>query len=95
VAAYVIATVEITDPEEYEEYRRRVPETIERHGGRFLVRGGASETLEGDWQPKRVVVLEFPDAGAARRWYSSDEYRPLIEKRQRASNAHLLLVEGL
>ena len=95
MAAYVIATVEITDPEAYEEYRRRVPETIERHGGRFLVRGGASEILEGSWQPKRVVVLEFPDADAARRWYSSDEYGPLIEIRQRASNAHLLLVEGV
>jgi uncharacterized protein (DUF1330 family) len=95
MAAYVIATIEITDPEEYEVYRAGVPETIARHGGRFLVRGGASEVLEGDWQPSRVVVLEFPDGDAARRWYSSDEYRPLIEIRQRASRGSLLLVEGV
>lgn len=95
MAAYVIANVEITDPEAYEEYRRAVPETIERYGGRFLVRGGASEVLEGDWQPKRIVVLEFPDADAARRWYSSDEYRPLIEIRRRASRGSLVLVEGV
>jgi uncharacterized protein (DUF1330 family) len=95
VAAYIIATVQITDPGAYEEYRRRVLETIERHGGRYLVRGGASEILEGNWQPPRVVLVEFPDADAARRWYSSDDYRPLIEIRQRAANADLLLVEGV
>jgi uncharacterized protein (DUF1330 family) len=95
MAAYVIAMVEVTDAEAYEEYRRRVLETIESHGGRFLVRGGAAELLEGSWQPKRVVVLEFPDADAARGWYSSDEYERLIEIRQRASKADLLLVEGV
>ena len=95
MAAYVIASIEVTDPDAYAEYRARVLPTIERHGGRFLVRGGDSEVLEGTWQPQRVVVLEFPDADAARRWHSSDEYRPLIELRQRASNGHLLLVQGV
>jgi uncharacterized protein (DUF1330 family) len=94
VAAYVIASIEVTDPETYAEYRAQVLPIVERYGGRFLVRGGASEILEGSWQPQRVVVLEFPDADAARRWHSSAEYRPLIELRQRASNGHLLLVEG-
>jgi uncharacterized protein (DUF1330 family) len=94
VAAYVIASIEVTDPETYAEYRAQVLPTVERYGGRFLVRGGNSEILEGSWQPQRVVVLEFPDADAARRWHSSDEYRPLIELRQRASNGNLLLVEG-
>jgi uncharacterized protein (DUF1330 family) len=95
MAAYVIATVEVTDPDAYAEYRARVLPTIERHGGRFLVRGGASEILEGSWQPSRVVVLEFPDAEAARRWYGSEDYAPLVELRQRASVGHLLLVEGV
>ena len=94
MAAYVIASIEVTDPETYAEYRAQVLPTVERYGGRFLVRGGNSEILEGSWQPQRVVVLEFPDADAARRWHSSDEYRPLIELRQRASNGNLLLVEG-
>ena len=94
MAAYVIASIEVTDPELYAEYRAQVLPTVERHGGRFLVRGGASEVLEGSWQPQRVVVLEFPDLDSARRWYSSDEYRPLIDLRGRASDGHLLLVEG-
>jgi uncharacterized protein (DUF1330 family) len=94
VAAYIIACIEVTDPDLYAEYRAQVLPTIERFGGRFLVRGGGSEILEGSWQPERVVVLEFLDSDTARAWYGSDEYRPLIELRQRASNGHLLLVEG-
>ena len=94
MAAYVIATIEVTDPDLYAEYRAQVLPTIERHGGRFLVRGGASEILEGSWRPSRVVVLEFPDSATARRWYRSEEYAPLAELRQRASVGHLLLVEG-
>ncbi len=94
MAAYIIASVEVTDPEAYAEYRAQVPATVEPYGGRFIVRGGASEILEGSWQPPRVIVLEFPDSDSARRWYSSAEYQPLIELRQRASIGHLLLVEG-
>ena len=69
--AYVIADIEITDAAGYEEYRRRVPATVAQYGGRYLVRGGAAETLEGDWQPRRLVVLEFPSIAQARRWYDS------------------------
>lgn len=92
--AYIIASVEVTDPDLYAEYRSQVLPTVEKYGGRFIVRGGPSEILEGSWHPGRVVVLEFPDADAARRWYGSEEYRPLIALRQRATNSHLLLVEG-
>jgi uncharacterized protein (DUF1330 family) len=95
VAAYVIASVDVTDPDLYAEYRAQVPATIERYGGRFLVRGGDKEILEGSWDPPRLVVLEFPDADTARRWHSSEEYRPLIELRRRASNGDLVLVEGV
>ena len=95
MAAYVIASIDVTDPDVYAEYRAQVPATIEQYGGRFVVRGGDKEVLEGSWDPPRIVVLEFPDADAARRWHSSEEYAPLIELRRRASNGHLVLVDGV
>ena len=73
--AYFIVDVEVTDPAGFEEYRKLVPGTVQKYGGRFLVRGGAVESLEGDWQPKRVVVLEFPSLEQAKRWYNSEDYR--------------------
>ena len=94
MAAYVIAQIEVTDQAAYDEYRKGVQATIAAHGGRFLVRGGAVEVLEGDVIPKRVVVLEFPDADAALRWYRSPEYQPLLALRKRASLASLYVVEG-
>lgn len=94
MAAYIIADVEITDPETYAEYRKVVPPTLEQYGGRFVVRGGAHETLEGDWQPARVVVLEFDDVAAAKRWYDSPEYSEIKAIRQRASRGSLIVVEG-
>ena len=65
MAAYVLADITILDPDLYEDYRRQVPALIEKYGGRYLVRGGASEVLEGEWQPNRLIVLEFPDIGCA------------------------------
>ena len=94
MAAYVIADIEITDPHAYEEYRRRVPATIAQYGGRYVVRGGATEVLEGDWQPRRLVVIEFPSLAQARRWYDSEEYREPRAIRQRCSRGHAVLVEG-
>jgi uncharacterized protein (DUF1330 family) len=95
VAAYVIADIEVTDPPAYDEYRKGVPETIARYGGRYLCRGGAVQVLEGDYVPRRFVILEFPDAAALRRWYDSPEYRPLREVRKRASKGSLFMVEGV
>jgi uncharacterized protein (DUF1330 family) len=92
--AYVIADIEITDPAGYEEYRRRVPAIVAQYGGRYLVRGGASETLEGDWHPRRLVVLEFPSMAQARAWYDSEEYREPRAIRQRSSQGHAILVQG-
>ena len=94
MAAYLIADIEVTNPAGYDEYRRQVPATVEKYGGRFVVRGGASETLEGDWGPKRVVVLEFPTMDALKRWYNSAEYKPLIALRQKSTRGSLLLVQG-
>jgi uncharacterized protein (DUF1330 family) len=92
--AYVIAEVNVTDPKLYDEYRRMVPATIEKYGGRFLVRGGTIESKEGGWMPPRLVVVEFPSMERARAWYHSDEYAPALALRKRASQGKLILVEG-
>jgi uncharacterized protein (DUF1330 family) len=92
--AYVIADIEITDPQGYEEYRRLGAPTVAQYGGRYVVRGGAAETLEGDWQPRRLVVIEFPSLAQARRWYDSEEYREAKAIRQRCARSRALLVEG-
>jgi uncharacterized protein (DUF1330 family) len=94
MAAYVVGEIEVTDPQGYEEYRKQVPAVVTKYGGRFVVRGGAVETLEGGWAPKRFVALEFPSMEQARKWYRSPEYAPLIALRQKASRGKLILVEG-
>ena len=94
MAAYFIVEIDITDPVGFEDYRKRVPATIERYGGRYLARGGTLETIEGSWTPKRVVVLEFPSIDQARRWYHSEEYRELKALRLRTSRGSIVLVEG-
>ena len=94
--AYVIADVRtVTDPTTMEEYRKQVPATVARYGGRFLVRGGAHETLEGDWKPNRLVILEFPTMDQARRWYDSEEYRKPKALRIKSGRTNLLVVEGV
>jgi uncharacterized protein (DUF1330 family) len=95
VAAYIIANVQVTDPQAYEEYRRRVPAIIAAYSGRYLVRGGQVENLEGDANPQRVIVLEFPSMALLREFYNSPEYRPLIAIRQRSSRSSLFAAEGL
>jgi uncharacterized protein (DUF1330 family) len=93
--AYVIAEVTVTDPKTMEEYRKQVPATVARYGGRFLVRGGAHETLEGDWKPNRLVILEFPSMEQARRWYDSEEYREPKALRIKSGRTNLVLVDGV
>ncbi len=93
--AYFIVDNEVTDPAGFEEYRRKVPGTVEKYGGKFLVRGGQVQTLEGDWKPKRVVVTEFPTLEQARRWYDSEEYRALKALRLRTARGSVVLVEGV
>jgi uncharacterized protein (DUF1330 family) len=92
--AYVIAEVEVTDPAAYEDYRKQVPGVVEKYKGKFIVRGGRIESMEGGWSPKRVVVLEFPTMEQALKWYRSDDYAPLIKLRQKASRGKLIIVEG-
>ena len=94
MTAYVIAEIDVRDADLYREYGALVPATLTPYGGRFIVRGGHCETLEGGWQPPRMVVLEFPTSDQARNWYTSAEYSALIGMRQRASAGKLILVEG-
>ncbi|HXC89889.1 MAG TPA: DUF1330 domain-containing protein [Stellaceae bacterium] len=92
--AYVIADVQVTDPAGYEPYRPLAAASIARFGGRFVVRGGAADLLEGAPAPQRVVVIEFPDADTARRWYYSDEYQQALKIRQANSTGRVILVDG-
>ena len=95
MTAYVIGEVNVTDPKLYENYKKLVPATVEKYGGRFAVRGGSLESMEGGWAPARLVVLEFPTMEQARRWYHSPEYAPALALRRKAANAKLILVEGV
>jgi len=93
--AYVLIDLDVTDPERFARYREMSTAAAAQYGGRFLVRGGRSEVLEGDSDPGRTVVLEFDDMEAARRWYGSPEYTVAREVRQAASTGSFLLVEGV
>jgi uncharacterized protein (DUF1330 family) len=92
--AYLIADTHVTDQDTYDEYKRQVPPLIAKFGGRFLVRGGVHEVLEGTWQPERLVIIEFPDMVALKAWYNSPEYAPLLALRQPAATDHLVAVPG-
>ena len=93
--AYVLAEIEITNPEGYREYTTQVPATIEKYGGRFLHRGGAVTVLEGEWPQVRRVIIEFPSAEVARRWWDSPEYEKPKAMRRANSKGRLILFEGL
>lgn len=94
MAAYILAEIDVTNAEGYKEYTKLVPATIAKYGGRFLIRGGASEALEGEWPQRRRVLLEFPTMEAARNWWSSPDYEKPKAMRQAASKGRLLLMEG-
>ena len=93
--AYVIAHIDVKDPARYEDYKKMSPVSIEQFGGRFVARGGKTEVLEGTWQPKRLVLLEFPSVERAREWWASDEYAPAKALRQATSIGDMIIVEGL
>jgi len=92
--AYVIVNVATTKPEEYERYKEMAQKTVAQYGGRYLVRGGPMNVLEGTWRPTRIVVLEFPTYEKAHKWWNSSEYAPAKELRQRLSTTDLLIVDG-
>jgi uncharacterized protein (DUF1330 family) len=93
--AYLFASVQITDPAAFEEYRRHVPAAIAAYGGRYLVRGGSFEVLEGDAPGSRLVIVEFPDMSRLKAFYNSAEYQPLLVLRKRTAISTLLAIEGV
>ena len=92
--AYVVVQIDIHDPATYERYKAMAPPSIAAYGGRYIVRGGASEVLEGSWRPPRLVVLEFPTVAQARAWWASPEYAPAKAVRQSCTTTEMLLIEG-
>jgi uncharacterized protein (DUF1330 family) len=95
VAAYVIAHIDVKDPVRYQDYIKMSPSSITEYGGKFIARGGRVEVLEGDWHPKRLVLLEFPSAEQARKWWESEEYAPAKSLRQATSDGELIIVDGV
>ena len=93
--AYVVVQITVEDPVRYAEYRRIAPPSIAAHGGRYIVRGGACEILEGSWLPPRLVVLEFPTVEQARAWWGSPEYAPAKALRQQCASTEMLLIDGV
>jgi uncharacterized protein (DUF1330 family) len=93
--AYVIVDIEVSDATEYEKYKALAPATIASFGGRFLARGGRAETLEGDWSPNRIVILEFASVDRAKSWLASDEYAPALAIRRQNANCKMIVVEGV
>ena len=95
MAVFVIADIEVLDLALYEQYRQQVPVTIAAYGGSYLARGGATQVLEGNWSPRRNVILQFPDMARFQAWWNSPEYAPLRELRQRATHSNLVVTQGL
>ncbi len=94
MAAYVIVDIEVTDPEVYEEYKKLATPTVGAYGGKHLVRGGKVEKVEGDWTPKRFVILEFESVAQAKKWYDSQEYNPAKQMRHKSAISNMIIVEG-
>jgi uncharacterized protein (DUF1330 family) len=95
VAAYLIFDFEIRDSDSMREYSEKVPGIVRKFGGKYLVRGGTIETVEGDWRPSRIVVLEFPSVEQAKRYHDSEEYAPFQKVRLKAGPSRAILVEGV
>lgn len=95
MSAYVIVEIEVQDPVGYEEYKKLAGATVDSHGGKYIVRGGKTEVLEGDWQPKRIVVLEFESMDRAKEWLNCEEYREPRKMRHATAKTNMVLVEGV
>ena len=93
--AYVIVDINVTDPVGYEDYKRQASDTVFEYGGEYIVRGGKTEVLEGDWQPNRIVVLRFPSMDRAKEWLTCEEYREPRKLRHKTAKTNMVVVEGL
>ena len=95
MSAFVIADITVNDPKRYEEYKKLAPPAIAAYGGKYLARGGKSEKLEGNWEPDRVVILEFESIEKAKEWLDSQEYRKARMLRHKTASSNMILVEAL
>ena len=95
MAAYVIVDVDVRDPENYARYRDMAPASIAEYGGKYLARGGKTEVLEGDWQPKRLVILQFDDAERAKAWLHSQAYAPARQLRHQTAQSNMVVIDGV
>ena len=95
MSAYVIVQVDVKDPARYDDYKRMVPPSLAKYGGRFLVRGGKTHTMEGGWEPKRFVIVEFPSVEQAKAWWASPEYAEAKALRQATADSQLIIAEGI
>ncbi len=95
MTAYVLASVEVTNPEQYEQYKLLSGPAVEAGGGKFIVRGGAIDVLEGQWARSRLVIIEFPSASAAKKFYDSEKYRAARQARAGAADFNMIIVEGV
>jgi uncharacterized protein (DUF1330 family) len=93
--AYVVTEIEVHDPVRYEGYKKMSSAAVEAFGGRFVIRGGKVETLEGTWAPKRFVVVEFPSVEQAKAWWSSEMYAPAKKLRNETASSQMIVVEGI
>lgn len=93
--AYIVVEIEVNDPVRYEDYKAMVPPSLEAYGGRFIVRGGKVETLEGDWAPKRFVIVQFPSVERAKAWWDSEEYADAKALRQATAKTQMIVVQGI
>ncbi len=94
MTAYVIVDIDVNDPETYKEYAALAPATVQKYGGKHLARGGHTETLEGGWIPKRLVILQFESMERARQWLDSPEYMPVKRLRHQAAVSNMVAIEG-
>ena len=95
MAAYVIVDIEVTDPAGYEEYKQLAPPAVAAFGGKYLARGGKTETLEGEWTPRRLVILEFENSARAKQWLNSTAYSAARQLRQQTAKTNMVVIEGM
>ncbi len=95
MSAYVIVEIDVADPVRYEDYKKLAPPSIAQYGGKYLARGGTTEALEGDWSPKRLVILEFPTVEQAKKWHDSPEYAPAKQLRNQTAKSKMVVIPGV
>jgi len=95
MTGYVVVQVDIEDPDGFAQYREMVPPTLDIYGGKYLVRGGDYECVEGDWDPKRLVIIQFESVERAKAWLNSDEYAPAKQLRHQTAQSKCVVVDGL